>query len=173
MGPIWDRQDPGGPHVGPMTFAFWVFDVNTSPQLMRPIIKWTPGNKHVGNFKQNTKFSNCFHIRKPFVKFGYFTHRPSCWRHIICRARIVIYNSRINHSTWSSLAEPKLAHCWLDPWEQMSMKFESKYNNFHTRKCMWKCQMQNGGYFAKPQFVKHCIWTLMPHYFFLTWYPHM
>ena len=23
MGPIWDRQDPGGPHVGPMKFAIW------------------------------------------------------------------------------------------------------------------------------------------------------
>ena len=23
MGPIWDRQDPGGPHVGPMNFAMW------------------------------------------------------------------------------------------------------------------------------------------------------
>ena len=23
-GPIWDRQDPGGPHVGPMNFAIWV-----------------------------------------------------------------------------------------------------------------------------------------------------
>ena len=21
MGPIWDRQDPGGPYVGPMKFA--------------------------------------------------------------------------------------------------------------------------------------------------------
>ena len=26
MGPIWGRQDPGGPHVGPMNFAIW--DVN-------------------------------------------------------------------------------------------------------------------------------------------------
>ena len=25
MGPIWDRQDPDGPHVGPMTSASWVF----------------------------------------------------------------------------------------------------------------------------------------------------
>ena len=24
MGPIWDRQDPGGPHVCPMNFAIWV-----------------------------------------------------------------------------------------------------------------------------------------------------
>ena len=23
MGPIWNRQDPGGPHVGPMNFAIW------------------------------------------------------------------------------------------------------------------------------------------------------
>ena len=24
MGPIWGRQDPGGPHVGAMIFAIWV-----------------------------------------------------------------------------------------------------------------------------------------------------
>ena len=24
MGPIWGRKDPGGPHVGPMNFVFWV-----------------------------------------------------------------------------------------------------------------------------------------------------
>ena len=24
MGPIWGRQDPGGPQVGPMNFALWV-----------------------------------------------------------------------------------------------------------------------------------------------------
>ena len=28
MGPIWDRQDLGGPHVGPMNFAIW--DANNS-----------------------------------------------------------------------------------------------------------------------------------------------
>ena len=25
MGPIWGRQDPGGPHVGPMKFAIWEY----------------------------------------------------------------------------------------------------------------------------------------------------
>ena len=24
MGPIWGRQDPGGPHIGPTNFAIWV-----------------------------------------------------------------------------------------------------------------------------------------------------
>ena len=23
MGPSWDRQDPGGPHVGPINFDIW------------------------------------------------------------------------------------------------------------------------------------------------------
>ena len=23
MGPIWGRQDPDGPHIGPMNFAIW------------------------------------------------------------------------------------------------------------------------------------------------------
>ena len=26
MGPTWGRQDPGGPHVGPMNLAIWVHD---------------------------------------------------------------------------------------------------------------------------------------------------
>ena len=25
MGPIWGRQDPGGPHVDPMIFAIWAW----------------------------------------------------------------------------------------------------------------------------------------------------
>ena len=28
MGPIWGRQDPGGPHVGPMNFVIWVMSLN-------------------------------------------------------------------------------------------------------------------------------------------------
>ena len=28
MGPIWGRQNPGGPHVGPMNFAIWAHIVN-------------------------------------------------------------------------------------------------------------------------------------------------
>ena len=35
MGPIWGRQDPGGPHVGPMNFAIWDED------CYMIIIKWS------------------------------------------------------------------------------------------------------------------------------------
>ena len=29
MGPIWDQQDPGGPHAGPMNFVIWA-DIGVS-----------------------------------------------------------------------------------------------------------------------------------------------
>ena len=37
MGPFWGRQDPGGPHVGPMNFAIWAYSprvfVNTHVRM--------------------------------------------------------------------------------------------------------------------------------------------
>ena len=36
MGPIWGRQNPGGPHVGPMNFAIWVCTVDTNLLLVEP-----------------------------------------------------------------------------------------------------------------------------------------
>ena len=35
MGPIWGRQDPGGPHVGPMNFGIWV-SMNFLFNTLRP-----------------------------------------------------------------------------------------------------------------------------------------
>ena len=29
MGPAWDQQDPGGPHVGPMNLDIWVQEVKS------------------------------------------------------------------------------------------------------------------------------------------------
>ena len=40
MGPIWGRQDPGGPHVGPMNFVIWagLEFLRPKPGVFRP--KW-------------------------------------------------------------------------------------------------------------------------------------
>ena len=35
----------------------------------------------------------------------------------------------------------------MDPWEQISMKFESKYGDFHPR-CIWKYRLQNDSHFV-------------------------
>ena len=39
MGPIWGRQDPGGPHVGPMNFAIWVLIPHVGPQKVT-VMSW-------------------------------------------------------------------------------------------------------------------------------------
>ena len=36
MGPIWGRQDPGGPHVDPMKFAIW--------DCIQMVALWRPAN---------------------------------------------------------------------------------------------------------------------------------
>ena len=36
MGPIWGRQDPGGPHVGPMNFAIWVCNLYMTETNQNP-----------------------------------------------------------------------------------------------------------------------------------------
>ena len=48
MVPIWGRQDPGGPHVGPMNFAIWEATIgsrNNSVPYKRQAISWTNNNQ--------------------------------------------------------------------------------------------------------------------------------
>ena len=52
------------------------------------------------------------------------------------------------------LPEPMLTYCWLDHMEQNSVKLESKYKTFHSRKCIWKGRLRNGGHFAQGRWVK-------------------
>ena len=32
--------------------------------------------------------------------------------------------------------------------EQISVQLESKFNNFHTKECIWKYRLENGGHFV-------------------------
>ena len=58
IGPIWGRQDPDGPHVGPMHFVIWVSKVSASDRkhyiysvidLARPQIKKAPQARNRGS----------------------------------------------------------------------------------------------------------------------------
>ena len=52
MGPIWGRQDPGGPHVGPMNFAIWAFSKKLLAECLADAVE-TPTQNHPGkNFTQ-------------------------------------------------------------------------------------------------------------------------
>ena len=49
------------------------------------------------------------------------------------------------------LFKPVLGYCQLDHWEQISVKFKSKYEIFHTRKCIWKCRLWNVSHFVQGE----------------------
>ena len=46
------------------------------------------------------------------------------------------------------LSEPRLEYFKLDPWEQTSVKFQSKFKHFHWRKYVWKCRLRNVVHFV-------------------------
>ena len=39
MGPIWGRQDPGGPHFGPMNFVIWGYPGEFATTLADPLLR--------------------------------------------------------------------------------------------------------------------------------------
>ena len=39
------------------------------------------------------------------------------------------------------LSKPMLGYCQLDCQEQTSVKMESEFYHFHSRKCIWKCHL--------------------------------
>ena len=65
MGPTWDRQDPGGPHVGPMILAIWVavpiMNVIRHVPLIssRNCIEWKQGWNDTPGPWFKTKMSSC------------------------------------------------------------------------------------------------------------------
>ena len=50
-----------------------------------------------------------------------------------------------------SLSEPVLGYCRLDPKEQTSVKLQSKYGAFYSRKRIWKYRLANGGHFVQVE----------------------
>ena len=60
---------------------------------------------------------------------------------------------------WWSAPSHNLNQCWfIVKWEQVSVKFEQKFETFHSRKCAWKCRLQNGGHFVSALM---CWWALL------------
>ena len=74
MGPIWDRQDPGGPNVGPMNFAIWegmylsAFLRGALPLYLHRC-QWLSGSLNL--------------LRTKFERFAYFLGDQRCLWYII------------------------------------------------------------------------------------------
>ena len=47
------------------------------------------------------------------------------------------------------LPEPALIYCQLDHWQKLSVKIESKFQHFHSKKCVWICCLRNCVHFVQ------------------------
>ena len=56
MGPIWGRQDPGGPHIGPMNFAIWGAILWKKYRQIWPMI-FDPLNLYIEYYLRCTKYN--------------------------------------------------------------------------------------------------------------------
>ena len=48
-------------------------------------------------------------------------------------------------------SESLVTYCQVDPKEQNSVKYQSKLEDFQSRKCVWKCRLRNGGHFVSAR----------------------
>ena len=93
-----------------------------------------------------------------WVKFGTLMEDVARW--VEWRTKFVVHFNTppqtspalgsvlVRRTSAKPLPEPMLTHCQLDPYEQGSVKFESKYRTFHSRKCIWNGRLRNGGHFV-------------------------
>ena len=51
------------------------------------------------------------------------------------------------------LSKSMLHYCQMDPSEQTTVKFSSKFQIFHLRKCIWIYRLWNGGHFVQGRWV--------------------
>ena len=63
----------------------------------------------------------------------------------------VNYPSLVQIMAWrllgaKPLLEPMLEYCWFELKEQIPVKSRAKFKHFHSRKCIWKCPLWNGGH---------------------------
>ena len=78
MGPIWGRQDPGGPHIGPVNFAVWEW-IWPSCTGAIGLKHWTHWGRDKMTALSQTTFSNTFLWTKIVVFSLQFCRIHSQW----------------------------------------------------------------------------------------------
>ena len=76
------------------------------------------------------------------------THWSQVTHICISKETIIGSDNDLSPGRAKPLSEPMLEYCYLDPWEQTSVKSQSKFIYFHSRKCIWKCHQEICGHFV-------------------------
>ena len=82
----------------------------------------------------------------PVVSIGYrYAHE---WVGLARRGRVTCIYVPENLFDGKPLYESVPGRSYLESWKHISVKSESQYDNFHSRKCFWKCRLKMLGHLA-------------------------
>ena len=123
------------------------------PEPMLTDHQWSPATFIVGQFHKSCQWGGismncCISMLKSYRNYKYEFMFPEInWsppsdaymHQRIGSALVKIMACRLFGA--KPLTEPKLPYCQLDSWEQFSVKFESEFSHFHSRKCTWKYRL--------------------------------
>ena len=82
------------------------------------------------------------------------THWGQVTHQYVGNLAIIGSDNGLSHGRHQAIIWTNTGILYLDHQEESSMKFQSKCKHFHSRKCIWKCRLRNGGNSSRPQWVK-------------------
>ena len=136
-GPTWGPSGADRTQVGPMNLALWgVLYDNT-------YYRWTV--KYLINM--------FLHILN-FVEINMLrivNSSPSATYMCKWTGSVLVQIMTCRLLSTRPLPEPILTYCQLDLWGGTSAKSESKFKTFHSRKCICKCRLRNGGHLSRGE----------------------
>ena len=80
MGPTWGRQDPGGPHVGPMNFAIWGWlygKIRGFVDQLISVMIASSGVKMLAKIKMSASMDDVIFLKRIMIKVSSVLTSPS------------------------------------------------------------------------------------------------
>ena len=104
MGPTWGRQDPGGPHVGPMNLATWVYPAPGGED--RWYVKASPCIHNIPNLSGRGKLPCSWSkiIQAQIYNDGVWSLKMK--RQCIWHDMVVLHIK--SHGKWAAMSSPSL-----------------------------------------------------------------
>ena len=134
-GPLWGESLVDSPHRAPMIMSSF-----SSAWTRCGTINQVLGMTIMGCFYKASKFFITFNSSPPRATYMHQWIGSALVQIMACR----LFGAKL-------LSKPMLGYCQLDPQEETSVKLRSKYKTFHSRKCIWKYHLWNGGHFVQGE----------------------
>ena len=78
------------------------------------------------------------------------------WHHVILSSLNKVMDFHLFHK--KPLSEPTQTYCQWGPYQQISMELIPKFNILQSKKCTWKCHLQNGDHFVQALICQGIWW---------------